>query len=49
MEQALKAYRDGGRSNAIMAGIAGPLSDEDIEDLAAYYSAMEGLKDLSIK
>jgi cytochrome c553 len=49
MEQALKAYRDGDRSNAIMAGIAGPLSDEDIEDLAAYYSAMEGLKDLSIK
>lgn len=37
---ALKAYRDGSRKNAIMAGLAAPLSDEDIKDLAAYYAAM---------
>jgi cytochrome c553 len=37
---ALKAYRDGTRNNAIMAGLAAPLSDEDIKDLAAYYAAM---------
>lgn len=49
MEQALKAYRDGGRKNAIMSGIAGPLSDQDIADLAAYYADMDGLQDLSIK
>ena len=37
---ALKAYRDGSRKNAIMAGLAAPLSDEDIKDLAAYYASM---------
>ena len=30
--------RDGSRANAIMAGMAAALSDEDIADLAAYYS-----------
>lgn len=49
LEHALRAYRDGSRVNAIMAGLASGLSDQDIEDLAAYYAAMEGLKDLSIK
>jgi cytochrome c553 len=49
MVHALKAYRDGGRNNPIMAGMAAPLSDQDIEDLAAYYSNMEGLRDLSGK
>jgi cbb3-type cytochrome c oxidase subunit III len=34
----LKAYRDGSRANAIMAGMAVALSDEDIADLAAYYT-----------
>lgn len=37
---ALRAYRDGSRKNVIMAGLAAALSDEDIEDLAAYYAAM---------
>lgn len=37
---ALRAYRDGSRKNAIMAGLAAPLSDEDIEDLAAYYASL---------
>lgn len=34
----LKAYRDGSRANAIMQGMAAILSDNDIADLAAYYS-----------
>lgn len=34
---ALKAYRAGERSHPSMRGIAASLSDEDIEDLAAYY------------
>lgn len=34
----LKAYRDGSRANAIMAGMSATLSDEDITDLAAYYA-----------
>ncbi len=38
---ALKSYRSGSRQNAIMAGFSASLSDQDIEDLAAYYSAME--------
>ena len=36
----LRAYRDGTRKNVIMAGLAAPLTDEDIEDLAAYYASM---------
>lgn len=49
MEKALRDYRDGRRSNPIMAPMAANLSDQDIEDLAAWYSSQEGLKDLSIK
>jgi cytochrome c553 len=35
---ALKAYRAGDRSNTTMMAIAAGLSDQDIADLAAYYS-----------
>lgn len=38
LESALKAYRKGDRANPTMQGIAGSLSDQDIADLAAYYS-----------
>lgn len=38
IEAALKAYRKGDRSHPTMVGIAKTLSDEDIADLAAYYS-----------
>ena len=34
----LRAYRDGSRENAIMAGLAAVLSEEDIADLSAYYA-----------
>ena len=43
LELALKAYRDGGRkagNAAIMAGMAAPLSDEDIANLAAYFASL---------
>ena len=36
--QALHEYKTGDRSNASMRAIAGSLSDEDIENLAAFYS-----------
>lgn len=39
----LKAYRDGQRKDPVMAGQAAMLSDQDIEDLAAYYAAHPGL------
>jgi cytochrome c553 len=35
---ALKAYKAGERSHPSMTGIAGSLSDQDMADLAAYYS-----------
>jgi cytochrome c553 len=35
---ALKAYRDGTRSNAVMQSVARPLGDAEIEALAAYFS-----------
>lgn len=48
LAKALADYRSGARQNAIMAGFAQALSDEDINDLAAYYSSQAGdLHDLS--
>lgn len=49
MEKALRDYRDGRRTNMIMAPMAANLTDEDIEDLAAWYASQEGLRDLKIK
>jgi len=42
LAQALKSYRDGSRQNAIMAGFATQLSDEDIADLSAWYASQTG-------
>ncbi len=36
----LKAFKAGERSNPIMAPMAMPLSDQDMEDLAAYYAGL---------
>ena len=38
IENALNAYKKGDRKNPSMRGIALGLSDQDIADLAAYYS-----------
>jgi cytochrome c553 len=38
---ALKAYRSGSRQQAVMATFAQQLSDQDIADLAAYFSAQD--------
>jgi cytochrome c553 len=38
IENALQAYKKGDRNHPSMRGIAGGLSDQDIADLAAYYS-----------
>jgi cytochrome c553 len=56
LEEALHEYQSGQgnhpavgahRTNAIMNGMAAPLSDQDIEDLAAYFSSLPGkLSDL---
>jgi cytochrome c553 len=47
--KALRDYRDGRRKNVIMAPMAANLTDQDIEDLAAWYASQEGLRDLKIK
>ena len=60
LEQALHEYQMGtrghsspvinGRINAIMNGMAAPLSDQDIKDLAAYFSSLPSkLSDLNGK
>jgi cytochrome c553 len=36
---ALKAYKSGERKHPSMMGIAGSLSEQDMEDLAAYYAS----------
>ena len=41
LQQALKSYRSGARQNAIMAGFSSQLTDEDIEDLSAWFSSQE--------
>jgi cytochrome c553 len=46
--RALHEYQNGDRKNPIMAGMAKPLSDQDIDDIAAYFAAQPGkLHDLS--
>jgi cytochrome c553 len=40
--QALKDYKSGKRSNSIMKGLASPLSEQDMENLAAYYASLKG-------
>jgi cytochrome c553 len=37
----LQAFRSGERKNEMMSVVAKPLSDQDVADLAAYYSAIE--------
>lgn len=39
IQTALEAYRSGQRKNAVMAGMAAPLTDADIRELADYYSS----------
>ncbi|MDH3527333.1 MAG: cytochrome c [Gammaproteobacteria bacterium] len=36
----MKAFRDGARSDPMMSPMAKPLSDADIDNLAAYYNSL---------
>lgn len=47
LQQALTDYRDGTRKNPIMSGFAAALSDQDIADLAAWFSSQQGLQVIS--
>ncbi len=42
--QTLRDYKSGARANPIMKAIVDPLSDEDMEDLAAFYASQKGLR-----
>jgi cytochrome c553 len=39
LSKTLRDYKSGARKNAIMAGFAGTLSKQDIDNLAAYYAS----------
>ena len=39
----MRSYKTGERTNPIMIAIVQPLSDQDLEDLAAYYANQKGL------
>ena len=43
LAKALRDYKTGARKNPIMAGFAGPLTAQEIENLAAFYAAQSGL------
>lgn len=40
--RALLDYKSGSRKNAVMSGLAQPLSRADIDNLAAYYAGLPG-------
>jgi cytochrome c553 len=42
LEKALRDYQTGARKNAIMAGLAKPLSRDDIRNLSAYLAGLSG-------
>ena len=42
IERALTDYKSGERKNPVMGAQAGALSDQDIEDLAAYIGSLKG-------
>lgn len=41
LAKAIKDYRDGNRSDPMMSSMAKPLSDQDVADLAAYFSSLK--------
>ncbi|MCC7416651.1 MAG: cytochrome c [Acidobacteria bacterium] len=43
LRKALRDYRSGARKDAVMAGFAKGLTDQDIANLAAYFASQSGL------
>ncbi len=41
LAQALRDFKSGKRDNAVMKGMASALSDQDIENVAAYYASLK--------
>ena len=49
LEKTLRAFRDGSRQNPVMAGFAANLTDQDIQDIAAWYASQQGLTEIKDK
>jgi cytochrome c553 len=49
LSKTLYDFRDGSRQNVIMNGFAANLSDDDIEDIAAWYASRKGLVEIQDK
>lgn len=49
LAKAIGDYKTGVRKDPIMSGMAAPLSEQDIADLAAYFASQSGLKTAPIK
>lgn len=47
LAKSMRDYKSGDRKNPIMNSMVAGLTDDDIEDLAAFYASLDGLKDLS--
>lgn len=45
----LQSYKKGTRKNAIMAGIVAALSEEDMKNVAAYFSVQKGLATIDLE
>lgn len=43
----LKAYKSGARDNAVMRGMVSGLTEQDMENLAAWFASRDGLETLS--
>lgn len=43
LSKALHDYREGRRNNPVMSGFAANLTDDDIEDISAWYASQKGL------
>lgn len=43
MAKALNDYKTGARKDPVMTGMAAPLTEQDIADLAAYFASQKGL------
>jgi cytochrome c553 len=49
LAKAIQDYKTGVRKDPIMAGMAAPLTDQDIADLSAYFASQKGLVTPSLK
>ncbi len=49
LSKTLYGFRDGSRQNVIMNGFSANLSDDDIEDISAWYASQQGLTEIKDK